>query len=413
VHCSNNSIDVCDAQIVSDAHAVSHYLQWTEYDIADPRWDTPLLGGGEAPWCNCPSKWCEDVDYMNPQAHTPISCSAASTSADLQRFRRSESSALFHNASIGFWKGYAYQTDPVKSYQDMALFYTKKMMESFADGVYYDDAFLHASFVPSPAGPAYVDDNGTLHAGVGLWAWRNFLRRSATMQRLLNDRARMPTVLYIHMTNVNVIPWLSWASINLDWEWRDQNGLEQEDVQTRNRIGCDDRGKHCNDTSFILAQTAGLQSGNIPIAISSGLRGPNCTSRPDLFGKAGGPARFSACVAWLMKTQFATCVPHEVRPEGLSYGLDLIPASPDGEFEATPSVNNVSTVLSAWGYGDSRCDVFRFWEPGFPIFVSGANVLPLVVHCSERGTVMVFFGSFGPVSTVCALYLCAHTRMPA
>ena len=68
------------------------------------------------------------------------------------------------------------------------------------------------------------------------------------------------------------------------------------DVQTRNRIGCDDNGQHCNDTSFILAQTAGLQAGNIPIAISSGLRGPNCTARPDLFG--------TNCTAWLMKTQY-------------------------------------------------------------------------------------------------------------
>ena len=72
----------------------------------------------------------------------------------------------------------------------------------------------------------------------------------------------------------------------VDWEWRDQNGMAELDVQTRNQIGCDDHGQHCNDTSFILAQTAGLQAGNIPIAISSGLRGPNCTSRP---GKQRSP----------------------------------------------------------------------------------------------------------------------------
>ena len=94
---------------------------------------------------------------------------------------------------------------------------------------------------------------------------------------------------------MNLIPLLSWGSVNLDWEWRDTGGLQEMDVQTRNQIGCDDNGQHCNDTSFILAQTAGLQAGNIPIAISSGLRGPNCTARPDLFG--------TNCTAWLMKTQ--------------------------------------------------------------------------------------------------------------
>ena len=115
---------------------------------------------------------------------------------------------------------------------------------------------------------------------MNLWAWRDFLRRSATLQHTIARAGGKPTVLYIHMTNVNMIPLLSWGSVNLDWEWRDEGGMAELDVQTRNQIGCDDHGQQCNDTSFILAQTAGLQSGNIPIAISSGLRGPNCTSRP-------------------------------------------------------------------------------------------------------------------------------------
>jgi hypothetical protein len=57
--------------------------------------------------------------------------------------------------------------------------------------------------VPSPAGPAYVDDQGALRPGVGIWAWRNFLRRSATMQHTITRRTGKPTVLYIHMTNVS------------------------------------------------------------------------------------------------------------------------------------------------------------------------------------------------------------------
>lgn len=69
--------------------------------------------------------------------HTPISCSATSTAANLLRFQRNQSDELTKNASAGVWKGYAYQTDPVKSYADMALFYTKKMLSTFADGIYY------------------------------------------------------------------------------------------------------------------------------------------------------------------------------------------------------------------------------------------------------------------------------------
>jgi hypothetical protein len=264
--------------------------------------------------------------------------------------------------------------------------------------VYYDDVFLEANFNPAPAGPAYVDDSGTLRAGVSLWAWRDFLRRSATLQHTIDRfHGRKPTVLYIHMTNVNMIPLLSWGSVNLDWEWRPSAA----DVQTRNYVGCDHNGLQCNDTSFILAQTTGLQSGNIPVAISSGLRGPNCTERPDLGSGTN-------CTAWLIKTQYATCIPHEVRPAGTPYGQTTIPASPDGEFEETPTTNNISKVLDVYGYGDPTCDVYRFWEPGFPIQTSGANVLCLVVHCPStsasaqgaKGHVLVFVSSFGPKGPV-------------
>eukprot|EP01050_Picozoa_sp_SAG11_P019984 SAG11_NODE_3277_length_2558_cov_1.573810_3_plen_313_part_01 len=224
-----------------------------------------------------------------------------------------------------------------------------------------------------------------------------FLKRSAVFQHILQPSK--PTVVYIHMTNVNIIPLLSWGSISLDWEWRCQDGLQEQDVQTRNNIGCDDNGLQCNDTSFILAQTTGLQAGNIPIAISSGLRGPSCTARPDLYGPN--------CTAWLMKTQYATCIPHEVRPETYTR-ITRIPASPDGAYEETPTTNNVSSVLDVYGYGDPSCDVYRFWEEPFPIDTTGANVLPLIVHCpasstsaaGSKGHVLIFFGSFGPKGLV-------------
>ena len=44
----------------------------------------------------------------------------------------------------------------------------------------------------------------------------------------------------IHMTNVNLVPVLAWGSITLDFEWRMTGGLQFEDQQTRDRVGCDD-----------------------------------------------------------------------------------------------------------------------------------------------------------------------------
>ena len=54
----------------------------------------------------------------------------------VERFQRNQSAELFHNASVGRWPGFAYQTDPVRSYTDMALHYTRKMLDSFAGGIY-------------------------------------------------------------------------------------------------------------------------------------------------------------------------------------------------------------------------------------------------------------------------------------
>ena len=59
----------------------------------------------------------------------------------------------------------------------------------------------------------------------------------------------------------------------------------------------------------------------------------------------------------------------------------FIPGSPDGAFAPTPIVSNVSALLESNGYGDPRCDVYRFWEPAFPVDTTGATVLALVVRC--------------------------------
>jgi hypothetical protein len=351
--------------------------EWTTYSIDDPRWTY--------------------------NGFTCVGCKGVPTGFSWGRYERKDSAELSANASQGLWRGWTYATDPVASYADAAMYYTEKMMKSFSDGIYYDDLILQASYQTTP-GPGYVGDDGELHAGVNLWAWRDFMRRSAILQHTIG---KTTTAIYMHMTNFNVVPILSWGSIGLDWEWRDLGTQAEEDVQTRNSIGCDDHGLHCNDTSFILAQSTGLQAGIISVAISSGLRGPNCTSRPDL--------NKSMCQQWLLKTHYATTVPHEMRPEGHFWTTDtVIPASPDGLFEETPNVNNVPALLDSFGYADPACDVYRFFEPNFPISHTGAVVLPLVVRC--KGRVLVFFGSFGPRGTVNfeldrgALGLSANTR---
>ena len=276
--------------------------------------------------------------------------------------------------------------------------------------------YLHANYIPEPMGPGYIGEDGTLRAGVPLFGWREFVRRSAVMQHELGKRY---TSLYLHMTSVNALAWTGWGTINLDWEWHMSLPSDKgTDEQTRFGLGCDDSGRQCNDTGIILAQTTGLQAGSIGVGISSGLQtctDPSCAapcrSRPDL--------NETQCMAWLWKTHVSTCLPHEVRPAWIKglHGADgsapstptVIPASPDGEYMEAHDVTEVVDIMLAAGYADSRCDVYRFWEPGFPIVVHRPAqehaTKALVVSCPAlpdrpRPSVLVFLASFGPRTIV-------------
>ena len=115
-----------------------------------------------------------------------------------------------------------YYRTPKSSYTDMMMHYHEKMLSTFADGIYYDNMYFNADFHPEEAGgPGYVADtdevdDGKLHAGVGLWSTRDMARRSAVLQ---HSMGKPHTTLMFHMTSVNVVPVVGWATVNYDWEW--------------------------------------------------------------------------------------------------------------------------------------------------------------------------------------------------
>jgi hypothetical protein len=252
----------------------------------------------------------------------------------------------------GQFPGWAswYNVEPVPSRADMLLFYHKKMLETFADGIYWDNFFLQPTFVPAEAGgPGYVDDEGRPRAGVNLMGFRELVKRTATMMHVMGKRP----LTYIHMTNVNIVPMLSFGTANLDWEWRDQGEMGSMDLQ--DRIGLDE----------ILAHNLGLQAGNLSVGITGNiLKAGNGVSRE-----------------WLHRTAMAVCFPHEIRMHG-----------------GTDDVSFVQSQLARFGYGLPDCRVFRFWDPGFPLKTEGANLRALVL--ARNGTAMIAVGHFGPAAAV-------------
>ena len=248
-------------------------------------------------------------------------------------------------------KGFAtwYHVEPVKSRIDMLLYYHRKMYETFADGIYWDNFFLRASRVPPEAGgPAWVDDEGRLHPGVNLMGFRNLAKRNAVMMHRMGERP----LSYIHMTNVNVVPMLSFGTLNLDWEWRDRGAQKKRDLQ--DRLGVDE------DPGLIHAQSMGLKDGNITVAI-------------DRFHppKDSGISR-----EWLFRTVMATCIPHEIKIQ-----------------QGSRAVRFVQNRMMEFGYGRDECRVDRYWEKGFPLRTRGANNHALVL--SRDGEALIALGNFG------------------
>lgn len=288
--------------VVWDEDTRNFMDEWTIYDIADPRW---------------------------------------SAADDFPRFLRE------YAAKYTMLDCFNYESDPVDSYADMALFYEQRMYKTFMDGVYYDDCFFHANYNPVP-GPGYVGDDGKLHPGVGFFAMRDFIRRTAVMQYQMGMRP----MVYLHMTNANLVPVLSFGTMNLDWEWRDQGDYAVKDLQDRLDVD--------KDASLIFAQSTGLQSGNVTVSI-------------DRFHppKDSGVSR-----EWLIRTNLAVSIPHEIKPAG-----------------ADDVILNTIRILTDFGYGAKDCSVYRYWDSPFPIITSGANVKPLLLI--RGGKALVFFGSFG------------------
>ena len=97
-----------------------------------------------------------------------------------------------------------------------------------------------------------MDDEGRPHAGVNLFAFHDLAKRMAVMEHQMGLRP----LVYLHMTNGNIVPMFSFSTMILDHEWRDSG--ENKDRLSRT-------AEHDEDTSLLLAQSTGLQSGCLSV----------------------------------------------------------------------------------------------------------------------------------------------------
>lgn len=291
-----------------DEEAETFMDEWSTLDIADPRWP------GEERFVRAQDGVCRLAAYGK------VSVPSATS-------------------------GIAYAVDPVPSWQNMVLHYEKRMLETFADGIYYDDFFLSPNYTPT--GPGYMDDDGALRPGVNIFGFRELAKRTAVMQHRMGKRP----LVFIHMTNANLIPLLSFGTIILDHEWRDQGAFNDMDCQERLSLD--------GDTSLLLAQSTGLQSGCLSVW-------------HNLFH---GDDRIT-------RSALGVSLTHEIKC-GLWYGK---------------LHERTAAILANFGYGLPDCRVWRYWDPEQPVKTSDTPVKTLAL--ARGGQVLLAVASYGPEGDV-------------
>ena len=114
---------------------------------------------------------------------------------------------------------------PSESYIDHALYWYDKSFEVGGNkGVYWDNWFFAGSYNTQISG-AYAKNDGSVVPSTGIWGLRELCKRTFQM---MNEKGMMPLTMP-HMTSTSILPMLSFATVQYDWEWKYSEG----DVQGR------------------------------------------------------------------------------------------------------------------------------------------------------------------------------------
>lgn len=165
-----------------------------------------------------------------------------------------------------------------KSFRDYAVWYAAKMIDYGMGGIYVDNTFPAAKYT-WPMGEAYIDDEGEVRPSLGVLRIRHLIKRLATM---MYEKGHEPFV-YVHMTNANILPMLSFAQANLGWEWK-YGGADAQEKFT---------------PEYTRAVIIGQQAGTIPVVLG---------------GVTGGIDRKSEEFVRVSRTYLAMTLPHQIFP---------------------------------------------------------------------------------------------------
>lgn len=234
-----------------------------------------------------------------------------------------------------FFAAEKFHDGPVPSFVDCAVFYIKKMLETYSSSVFLDEVYLKSN-TDTISSEAYVRPDGNVQPAVGLWGMRELTKRIAVMCYQMGK----PNLTMLHMTNCQIIPRDAFAAISLDWEAGYGGGDFQEKFSP----------------DFIFAESSGMQAGLVPVVLGGALS-------PEESEKAR-----------LSRTQFGVTTVHELK------------ILADGR---TTGLHKAYNALYDFGYGLPDCKYYRYWEGQQPLRIEGPENKALVVSRPAKTLILV------------------------
>lgn len=213
-----------------------------------------------------------------------------------------------------------YNITPVRSYQDCILYDIRKLLQKGMSGVYYDN--IRDWQTPDPVrGPAWRMADGFMQTYFDIFDTRELLKRTAVM--LYQEKKVFPDgrpIFICHMTNTNLVPFLSFSTLSLDLEAQ----FGSKDFQYRFSDG------------YLQACTLGQQTGAVPYILVeiSGALSPEMKER-------------------INRTFIAVT---------LAYDLPLV-SNAGG---LSPLFHKTWHKLYTFGYSTPQVQVYPSWEKGNP-----------------------------------------------
>ncbi|MCM8803736.1 MAG: DUF6067 family protein [Candidatus Omnitrophica bacterium] len=223
------------------------------------------------------------------------------------------------------------RVEPVKSFLDWTTYYVNEKLKR-GIGNYIDNYFPKPNYDPIVS-DAYYREDGKIQPSVGIWSLRERMKRMA----ILHYQYKNPGLM-VHMTNGNIVPVLSFAPIQLDWEWKYGRLPFQE------RFSPD----------LIRAESMGTQTGTVPFVLYGIYDVKNKEEEK-----------------FIQRTLWGVTSIHEIKVWG---GI---------------GIKELEKIKYNFGYGLSDCKIYHYWEKDYPLLVKEGELYSIIYQRPKKAMLIL------------------------